>query len=305
MATKLEARFAIFRWGERPRRLVCSLAPPDCTITTKLTGLAFRNGGARLAWVSTSSQTDAPGTTTSEPPDRSAFVTTHWSVVLTAGRSDSTHARDALARLCQTYWPPLYAYVRRRGHSPPDAEDLTQEFFARLLASNSVATVHPAKGRFRSFLLASLNHFLADEWDRSQAQKRGAGKLISFDTQTAESWLEQQPAQGLTPEKAFELRWAVTLLEQVYQRLEQEYRGQGKGELFAALRLTLAGSRAAAPYAELAGRLAMSEAAVKVAVHRLRQRYRQLLRETIAETVGEAGEVEEELRYLLRIVSGG
>lgn len=255
--------------------------------------------------MSTSSQTDSPGTTGVEPPHRQTFVTTHWSVVLTAAHSDSTQAHDALAKLCQTYWHPLYAYVRRRGYAPPDAEDLTQGFFAQLLEHDAVATVDPEKGRFRSFLLASLNHFLSDEWDKARAQKRGAAKLISFDTETAESWLEQAPSPTLTPEQAFELRWAITLLEQVYRRLEEEHRQEGKPELFEVLRTTLAGPGNSAPYAELGQRLGLNENAVKVAVHRLRQRYRALLRQTIAETVATEAEVEEELRYLHRIVAGG
>ena len=277
------------------------------TRNRSLRPLAFPARGATLAWVSTSSQAASPGTTSTgiEPPYRPAFVTTHWSVVLAAGRTDTTRAEDALANLCQTYWHPLYAYVRRRGYSPEDAQDLTQGFFARLLEHNAVSTVSPEKGRFRSFLLASMNHFLADEWDKARAQKRGAGKVISFDTETAETWLEQQPSENLTPERAFELRWAITLLEQVYRRLAEEHRQQGKAELFDALRTTLAGPGNSAPYAELAVRLGMNEGAVKVAVHRLRQRYRALLRETIAETVGNEAEVEEELRYLMRVVAGG
>jgi RNA polymerase sigma factor (sigma-70 family) len=226
-------------------------------------------------------------------------------VVLAAGRNDTTRAHDALAKLCQAYWHPLYAYVRRRGYTPEDAQDLTQGFFAHLLARNAVATVHPDKGRFRSFLLASLNHFLSDEWDKTRAQKRDAGKTISFDTQTAETWLNQLPAQNLTPEQAFERRWALSLLEQVYRKLEDEHRQQGKDVLFDALRMTLAGPGNATPYAELARQLGMTEAAVKVTVHRLRQRYRALLRETIAETVTTRDEVEDELRYLVRILAGG
>jgi RNA polymerase sigma-70 factor (ECF subfamily) len=225
--------------------------------------------------------------------------------VLTAGRSDTTRAQNALARLCQTYWHPLYAYVRRRGHSPEDAQDLTQSFFAHLLERNAVSTVSPDKGRFRSFLLKSLNHFLSDEWDKARALKRGAGKVVSLDTQSAETWLRQQPADNLSPEKAFELRWAITLLEEVYGKLAEEHRQQGKAELFDALRTTLAGPGNSAPYSELALRLNMNEGAVKSAVHRLRQRYRALLRETIAQTVASDAEVEEELRYLLRIVVGG
>ena len=257
--------------------------------------------------VSPSTPATPPGTTSpgNQAPPRSVFVTTHWSVVLTAGRSDTTRARAALENLCQAYWHPLYAYVRRRGYSPEDPQDLTQEFFARLLERNAVATVAPEKGRFRSFLLASLNHFLADEWDKARAQKRGGGKVISLDLQSAETRLGEIPAEHFTPEKAFEHRWAITLLEQVYQHLGKEYREQGKAALFATLRVTLAGKSDAAPYAELARQLEMSEGAIKVAVHRLRQRYRALLRDTIADTVSGPDEVEDELRYLFRTLAGG
>jgi len=257
--------------------------------------------------VSTSSHATGTGTTTpgSEPPRRPIFVTTHWSVVLTAARSDTTRARVALENLCRSYWHPLYAYVRRRGYSPEDAEDLTQAFFAKLLERNAVAAVAPEKGRFRSFLLASLNHFLADEWDKARAQKRGGGKVISLDLQSAETRLGEIPVENFTPEKAFEHRWAITLLEQVYQRLGGEYRAENKGMLFDSLRTSLAGASDAAPYAQLARQLDMTEGAVKVAVHRLRQRYRALLRETIADTVSGSDEVEDELRYLFRTLTCG
>jgi len=238
------------------------------------------------------------------PPCRSVFVTTHWSVVLTAGRSDTPRARAALETLCQNYWPPLYAYVRRRGHSVDEAQDLTQEFFLRLLEHNRVGTADPEKGRFRSFLLASMNHFLSDEWDKARAQKRGGGKVTFLDLREAETKLGEQLAETLTPEKAYERRWALTLLEQVYQRLGQEYEQQGRAGLFKALRGSLAGTGGTAPYAELAERLGMTEGAVKVAVHRLRHRYRELLREIIAETVSGPEEVEDELRYLLRTLAG-
>ncbi len=233
------------------------------------------------------------------------FVTTHWSIVLTAARSDTPRARAALETLCQTYWPPLYAYVRRRGYSPEDAQDLTQAFFAKLLERKAVGGVAPEKGRFRSFLLASLNHFLSDEWDKARAQKRGGGKIIFHDLQNAETRLGEIAVENFTPERAFEHRWAITLLEQVYQRLGKEYRVQGRGTLFDALRTTLAGASDAAPYAELARQLDISEGAVKVAVHRLRQRYRALLRDTIADTVSGPDEVEDELRYLFRTLAGG
>ncbi len=235
----------------------------------------------------------------------SVFVTTQWSAVLAAGRKDTTRARAALEQLCRNYWPPLYAYVRRRGFSPEDAQDLTQEFFARLLERNAVATVSPDKGRFRSFLLACMNHFLSDEWDKARAAKRGRDKVVPLDADTAETWLSQAAAENFTPERAFELRWAITLLEQVYGRLADEHRQQGKAEQFETLRTSLAGPGSAAPYAELARKLDMSDGAVKVAVHRLRQRYRALLRETIAETVATPEEVEEELRYLMRVLAGG
>ena len=254
--------------------------------------------------VTTSTKADG-ARTSAEPSRRQTFVTTHWSVILSATQSDTTQAHDALAKLCQTYWHPLYAYVRRRGYSPEDAEDLTQGFFAALLQRNAVGSVSADKGRFRSFLLASLNHFLSDEWDKARAQKRGAGKVVSFDSQTAETWLDQVPSRDITPEKAFELRWAITMLEQVYRTLQEEHRQQGKGELFDVLRGTLAGPGNSAPYAELAQQLRTNEGAVKVAVHRLRQRYRALLREAIAQTVANEAEVDEEMRYLLRIVAGG
>jgi RNA polymerase sigma factor (sigma-70 family) len=268
--------------------------------------LALRSFSARLEHVSTSGTTADHSTAMSHGMMRQpVFVTTHWSVVLTAGRSDTTRARIALEKLCQTYWYPLYAYVRRRGYSPEDAQDLTQEFFACLLERNAVATVAPEKGRFRSFLLASMNHFLADEWDKARAQKRGGGKVMLLDFQTAETRLGEHTAAGLTPEQAFEQRWAIALLEHVYRQLEQEHREQGKAALFDALRYTLTGSSRSAPYADLARKLDLTEGAVKVAVHRLRQRYRVLLRQAIADTVSSPEEVEDELRYLFRTLAGG
>ena len=194
--------------------------------------------------------------------------------------------------------------MRRRGYLPEDAQDLTQAFFARLLERNAVAGVVPGKGRFRSFLLTSLNHFLADEWDKAHAQKRGGGQVISLDWASAETRLGEMPAEQFTPEKAYEHRWAITLLEQVYQRLQEEYRADDKAALFNALRVTLAGKSETAPYAELAKQLGLSEGAVKVAVHRLRQRYRVLLREIIADTVSTPEEVEDELRHLFRTLAG-
>src|SRR5579863_7427661 len=172
---------------------------------------------------------------------RDYFATTHWTLVLHAGRSDSTAAREALAQLCQTYWYPLYAYVRRRGYSPEDAEDLTQGFFARLLKLDSLAEVRRERGKFRSFLLASLNHFLSDAWDRQRAQKRGQGRVISLDATLAEERWSREPADTLTPEKLFERKWARTLLDSVVRGLQREHESEGKGALFLALRFSIAG----------------------------------------------------------------
>jgi RNA polymerase sigma factor (sigma-70 family) len=233
------------------------------------------------------------------------FVTTHWSVVLTAARSDTTRACAALEKLCQTYWYPLYAYVRRRGHSPEDAQDLTQEFFTRLLERNWVGRADQQKGRFRSFLLSAMNHFLADEWDKARAQKRGGGVMpvpLQFDT--AETRYGHEPSDSVTPEQNYERRWVLTLLDKVLCRLRSEYEQEGRAELFTALHPCLVGDRTDQPYAGLAAKLGVSEGTVKSAVHRLRQRYRQLLRDEIAQTVAEPGEVDEELRHLFAVLAG-
>jgi RNA polymerase sigma factor (sigma-70 family) len=232
------------------------------------------------------------------------FATTHWSVVITAGRHDTGRAHIALETLCKTYWHPLYAYVRRRGYNPTDAQDLTQGFFAHLLGRNALATVDRARGKFRSFLLASMNNFLSDEWDKSRAQKRDGGNVLSLDTASAETRYLEQANSELTPEKVFDQRWALTLLEHVYEALRQDYQREGKAELFESLRFSLMGERNEVPYSELARRLSMNEGAVKVAVHRLRQTYRKRLREKIAETVATPAEIEEELRCLLRALAG-
>ena len=227
------------------------------------------------------------------------FATTHWSVVLSARDDRATQAQASLAKLCQAYWYPLYAYVRRQGHSAHDAQDLTQDFFARLLEKNSLEQVRREKGKFRSFLLASLKHFLANEWDRARALKRGGGlELISLDGDSAETRYGLEPAHGETADKIFDRRWALTLLDATLIRLREEFAAEGKTKLFETLKLTLTAERGTTPYAELATKLGLSEGAVKVAVHRLRQRYREVLRAEIADTVGTAGEVEEELRHL-------
>ena len=206
-----------------------------------------------------------------------------------------------MEKLCTTYWYPLYAFVRRRGHSAHDAQDLTQGFFARLLEKKDLASVDRARGRFRSFLLAALDHFLINEWHRARTQKRGgATVLFSFDALDAESRLRHEPATD-SPEQIYDRRWAMTLLDQVMARLRTEMAGAGKLAHFEALKFCLTGERTA--YAEVGARLAMSEGAVKVAVHRLRERYRALLRAEIAETVATPEEIEDELRALLAALS--
>ena len=234
------------------------------------------------------------------------FATTHWSVVLTAGRTDTTRAQDALAKLCSTYWFPLYAYVRRRGYSAHDAQDLTQAFFAQLLERQSLASADPNRGRFRSFMLGVMNHFLTNEWTRARAQKRGGGaKLLPLQFDTAETRYGHEPADNTTPEQSYERRWAMSLLEEVLRRLAAEYKQDGRAELFAELNPCLVGERATQPYAELATRLGVNEGTVKSAVHRMRQRYRQLLREEIAHTVAVPGEVDAELHHLFTVLGGG
>jgi RNA polymerase sigma-70 factor (ECF subfamily) len=234
------------------------------------------------------------------PRGAANFTPTHWSVVLAAaGHSNSTHARDALEKLCRNYWLPIYAFVRRQGHNPHDSQDLTQEFFTRLLERNYLAGVDREKGRFRSFLLASLKHFLANEWDKAKAQKRGGGRvLISIDAALAENSVALEPADVLTADKIFERRWALSLLEQVLRRLREEYARDGKTQQFEQLKPTLTEASRSVPYAEIATRLNTSEGAVKVAVHRLRQRYRELLRAEIADTVANAAEIDDEIRNL-------
>lgn len=225
--------------------------------------------------------------------------------MLSAGRSDSPRARRSLEQLCRTYWYPLYVYVRRRGYRPEDAEDLTQEFFARLLNSRFLAAATQERGRFRSYLLTALNHFLADEWDHARAQRRGGDQtFVPLEVQSAETRYRLEPADNLTPEKVYEQRWAKTLLAHVIEQLRREYESQHKGALFEGLRDCLTKARAAVSYPALACQFDMSEGALRIAVHRLRQRYREVLRSEIANTVGEPGEVEEELRYLLRVLAG-
>jgi len=234
------------------------------------------------------------------------FPATRWSVVLSAGDPASPHAATALTALCRAYWYPLYVFVRKRGHSPPDAEDLTQQFFARLLEHNWVAQADRHKGRFRSFLLMALKRFLAKEWDKVNTLKRGGQvRFIPLPLDTAETRYSREPADTRTPEQVFEKQWALTLLESVLDRLRADYAQQGKGTLFQTLEPCLIGSRETQPYATLAAQLGMTEGTVKMAVCRLRERYRTCLKAEIAHTVASLAEVDEELRHLFRVLARG
>jgi RNA polymerase sigma-70 factor (ECF subfamily) len=239
-------------------------------------------------------------------PTVARFGETHWSVILSAmDKQRPVEAADALERLCRVYWPPLYAYVRRLGESPHDAQDLTQEFFARFLDKDYLAAVNQSKGRFRSFMLAALKHFLANQRDKQRAQKRGGGRsFVAIDFHNAETHCGFEPAQNLTPEVIFQRRWASALLEQALARLRNEYAAAGKEALFEQLKTTLTEGRGTIAYAALAARLAMSEAAVKMAVHRLRHRYREAIRSEIAATVAHPSQVQDELREVLRAFAG-
>ena len=241
------------------------------------------------------------------PPESGAsyFATTHWSVVLAAGDTSSPQAGQALERLCSTYWYPLYAYVRRQGHSPEDAQDLTQEFFARFLQRKYFRLADRQRGRFRGFLLTSMKHFLINEWGRASAQKRGGGKAhIPLDTVVAENLYRRDPAQHSTPDKIYELNYALAVLQQVRRRLEQEYAAAGKAEYFAQLEQFLPGQKGELTYAEAAQVLGVAEGTIKSDVHRLKQRYRELLRAEIADTVSTYAEINEELRHLMSVLSG-
>jgi RNA polymerase sigma factor (sigma-70 family) len=225
------------------------------------------------------------------------FATTHWTVVLAAGKRHTPDSNHALEELCRTYWLPLYAYVRRRGHAKADAEDLTQAFFARFLEKNYLANLDAARGRFRAFLLASLKHFLANEWDKSQRQKRGGGAAqFSLDWESAEFQIAATNEPG--PDKAFDREWALALLAKVIGRLQTENETDGRAKQFAQLKIYLTAGKDAWSYADAARTLDMEETAVRVAVHRLRKRYRQLLRDEIAQTLTDPTDMEEEMRAL-------
>lgn len=221
-------------------------------------------------------------------------------MVLAAGQSSSPESEQALSHLCRTYWYPLYAFVRRQGRSPEDAEDLTQGFFAHLLEKNALRAVERNKGKFRSFLLASLKNFLANDWDRQHAAKRGGkNPIVSLHDQSAEDRYLHEPSHDFTPERLYEQSWALTVIDTVMQQLRKEYKAAGKAELFEALQDHLIGAEDAAAYVQLGARLGMREGTVRMRVQRMRLHFRYLLQAEIAQTVRTASEIEEELRHLL------
>jgi len=234
---------------------------------------------------------------------REWFSTTHWSTVLEAADHASTRSVEALERLCRAYWYPLYAHVRQRGTEVEEAQDLTQEFFARFLAKGYLDQVRPERGRFRNYLLTALNHFLADEWDRRKRQKRGGGTPpLRIDAQAGEDLMRFEPVDTASPDRLYERRWAVALLNQVLDHLSEEYERAGKGRLFRVLQTFLVGDVAEPSYAQAGLELGMSEGALRIAVHRLRRRYAELFRLHIAHTVSDPTDIDDEMRHLLTVL---
>lgn len=235
----------------------------------------------------------------------SLFVTTRWSVVLAAQDKASPDSAAAWETLCRTYWFPLYAYVRHQGHSPHDAQDLTQEFIARFLAKDYLKAADRDKGHFRTFLRVTLKRFLLNEWDRLRAQKRGGGQtIVSFDTNVAEAKYQTEPV-GQAPDQLYEREWAMTLLQKTMADLRHEYEKAGKAAEYERLKNCLTADRGAIAYAQIATDLGQSEGAARVAVHRLRKRFRELFRSAVADTVSEPAEIDEEVRYVVGLLSQG
>jgi RNA polymerase sigma-70 factor (ECF subfamily) len=233
------------------------------------------------------------------------FATTHWTVVLAAGKRHTPQADGALEELCRTYWFPLYAYVRRRGHIKEDAEDSVQAFFARFLQKNYLAGLSAERGRFRAFLLASLKHFLINEWKKSQRLKRGGGeKNLSLDWESADTKFQVAATNEPSPDQVFDREWALALLAKVVGRLQSECAADGKAKLFGQLKQFLTAGNGDLSHADAAHALGMDETAVRVTVHRLRKRYRVLLRDEIAQTLADKSQVDEEMRALFGAFSG-
>jgi len=237
-------------------------------------------------------------------PRSGVFATTQWSVVLAAGNHDLPEAAQALERLCQTYWYPLYAYVRRQGRSPEDAQDSTQEFFFRLLDKGYLAKADPQRGKFRTFLLGSMKNFLINEWKQASRLKRGGHESFVFlDVDKAEERFAAEPIGEATPDSTYDRRWAVVLIEQVFATLRREYASADKARLFEALKAFIWGDTSSASYLEIGQQLKLTEGTVKVAVHRLRQRFRELLRAEVAHTVARPEDIDGELRHLIAVMS--
>jgi len=244
----------------------------------------------------------------STEPDRknaaAVFHTTHWSAVLSAGGLESPAAHAALTQLCQTYWYPLYCCVRRHGHSPEDAQDLTQAFFAKLLEKNQIALADRERGRFRTFLLRSLENFLRTQHRDATAQKRGGGReIVSWDAQLAEERYAVEAREDFSPATRFEMEWVGAVLEGVLAALRREFSASSRLELFDALEPRLWGDDTSTPYARIGADLNMTVVAVRVTLHRLRQRFHELLRAEIAHTVETSAEVEEEIRYFRKVLA--
>ncbi|HUA62404.1 MAG TPA: sigma-70 family RNA polymerase sigma factor [Verrucomicrobiae bacterium] len=235
-------------------------------------------------------------------PGSSAFPTTRWSLVAAAGDPQRKEARSALVSLCEHYWYPLYAYLRRRGYPADQAQDLIQEFFIRLLEGRYLDRADPEKGRFRAFILTCLKFFVADEADRHRALKRGGAAVLSLEFSSGEEHYQREPAHDETPERIFERRWALSVLDRVVEKLRNEFVKHGRPEHFEHLKVFLLG-QSDAPYATLAREMNTSEGALKVAIHRLRKRYRELFRQEIADTVADPADVESELKYLAAALS--
>ena len=233
----------------------------------------------------------------------SQFPTTRWTLVIAAVDPHQHTARAALIALCEAYWYPLYAYVRRRGYPADQAQDFTQEFFVRVLEGRYLERADPEKGRFRAFILTCMKFFLADEGDRGRALKRGGAAVMSLEMSSGEERYQREPAHDETPERIFERRWALSVLDRVVEKLRDEFVQHGRQEHFERLKVFLLGS-SDAPYAALARDMGTSEGALKVAVHRLRKRYRELFRQEIADTVAELGDVDSELRFLASVLTG-
>ena len=232
------------------------------------------------------------------------FATTHWSIVLAAGRSSSPKHESALSTLCQTYWFPLYAYLRRHGYDAHQAADYTQAFFARMLEKDYLKKVKPKPGKFRSFLLKALKHFISNERARAAAQKRGGGRtLLSLDFENAERRYALEPVDDLSPDKLFEKSWAFTVLERTISRLEAELAAKGKQKLFDHLKVFLTAEANTIPYSEVAAKVDMTEGTVRLTVHRMRKRCKELLRDEIGQTVTSESQIDDEIRGLFKVLS--